>query len=261
MSDKCLIVLQENSGHVPLDVTLPAPLRQVVSGLIDKLAERFEDLKTSLQASGKYQVVRLLTDNACSRANLLDALVEETKKGRTIDLMVLGHGSPERLQLHVEPHLTGRANGNIRSLLAEARDRQLGAFNLRLVYMCNCYGSTLNDDWLAVGAKVSIGSRQLDMMPEPMITFFVHNWIAGQTAADAAKHAYEATIPFYLVPYPPTLQPAFEKHEFSFPCPTFTEPFKMCKHTADVPVGFNAVPHTYVKQTELVVAGNGDIRF
>lgn len=260
-TNKSLIVLQENSGQTPLDSSVPTALRQQVTALVDGLAETFENVKTTLQSAGRYDVVHLLTDNSCSRAKLLDALVSEARTGRSIDLIVLGHGSPEKLVLKVTPHLRGGANGNIRSLLTDAQARGVNNLKLRMVYMCNCFGSTLNDDWLAIGAKVSIGSHQLDMMPEPMTTFFIHNWLAGQKAKDAAKNAYEATIPFYLPLYPPTTRIKYKKVEASYPCPTLTNPLRMCKRAVDMPDGVEFVPHTNVEQTKLIVAGDQNARF
>ncbi|HWS98972.1 MAG TPA: hypothetical protein VN256_01780 [Pyrinomonadaceae bacterium] len=260
-TNKSLIVLQENSGRVPLDSSVPAALRQQISLVIDGLSEMFEDLKTTLQAAGRYDVVHLLTDNSCSRAKLLDALVAETSAGRTTDLIVLGHGSPEKLNLKVNPHLRGGASGNIRSLLTDAGTRGVNSLKLRMVYMCNCFGSTVNDDWLAIGAKVSVGSHQLDMMPEPMTTFFVHNWLAGQKARDAAKNAYAATIPFYLPIYPPTTRIKYKKIKVPYPCPTLTNPLKICKKTVEVPDGVEFTPNTYVEQTKLIVAGDQNARF
>ena len=52
------------------------------------------------------------------------------------------------------------------SLKADAAAKGVPNLNLRMVYMCNCYGSTVNDDWLAAGAKASVGSHMNDMMPE-----------------------------------------------------------------------------------------------
>lgn len=260
-TNKALIVLQENSGQIPFDPSIPPAVEQQVTFFIDTLAETFENIKTTLQSAGRYDVVHLLTDNSCSRAKLLDALVSETQNGRTIDLIVLGHGSPERLILKVTPHLRGGTNKNIRSLLTDANALGVDAFNLRMVYMCNCHASTLNDDWLAIGADVSIGSQQNDMMPEPMTTYFIHNWLAGQKAKDAAKNAYEATIPLYLPFYPPTIKINYRSVDVPYPCPTLTDPLKTCKQTVRVPDGVKFVPHTYVEQTKLIVGGNQNATF
>jgi hypothetical protein len=260
-ASKTLIVLQENTGQIPLDPSMPPVLKQQVTVLVDRLAETFEDVKTKLQAAGRYDAVHLLTDHSCSRKNLLDALVAETRKGRTIDVIVLGHGATEKLILKAEPHLSGGPGGNIRSLLTDAQAQGVHALNLRMVYMCNCFGSSLNDDWLAAGAKVSVGSKLLNAMPEPMTTFFIHNWLAGQKAKDAAQAAYQATIPFYLLVYPPTTKIKYKTIETPYPCPTLTDPFKMCRGTVQIPDGVELIPHPYVQQTELIVSGNQDATF
>jgi hypothetical protein len=259
---RALIVLQENSGRTPLDDSLPPAVRDLVQTMIDGLTERFEDLKLTLQADGRYDVVHLLTDNACSREKLLTALVDETRKDRIIDLVIIGHGAPERLILKVPPHLEGDAGARtIAELLPDAQQRGVAKLNLRMVYMCNCHAATVHDDWLAIGARVSIGSKALDMMPEPMTTFFINNWLAGQKARDAARNAYEATIPFYLPFYPPSTRTRYETIEVSYPCPSLENPRKMCKTTRQVPTGVELVPHTYVKQTELIVAGDENLTF
>jgi hypothetical protein len=259
---KTLIVLQENTGRTPFDDSLPGPLRRLVNAMIDGLAETFEDVKMRLQAGGRYHTVHQLTDAACTRARLLQALVDETNKKRIIDLIVLGHGEPERLLLYEPPHLEGDAGTrSIRELLTDARNLGVESLNLRMVFMCNCHGATVNDDWLEVGAKVSVGPRALDMMPEPMTTFFLHNWMAGQRARLAAKNAYEATVPFYLPFYPPSPRIQYKTVEVPYPCPTLSDPLRICKKSLEVPAGVDLVSHTYVQQSELVVAGDANARF
>ena len=263
MPNKALIVLQENSGQTPFDANIPASVRQQANAVVDALAENLENLLATLQGAGRYDVIHLLTNNLCTRAKLLDALVLETQNQRNIDLVILGHGTPERLVLHTSPHLRGGngANGTIRSLLTDAQARGVSSLKLRMVYMCNCFGSTLNDDWLAVGAKASVGSKELDMMPEPMTTFFLHNWVTGQRLRDAAKNAYDATIPFYLPVYPPTTEITYRTVDVPYPCPTFTNPFRMCSKRVQIPDGVRVTPNTYVEQTRLRVAGNQDLTF
>lgn len=260
-TNKALIVLQENSGRVELPDSLPAPMRDAIYGVVDGLAETFEDIKTTLQGAGRYDVVHLLTDSLCSRAQLLDKLVSETLRKRIIDLIVLGHGSSETLVLKRGTNLTGGPNGTIRSLLPDAQTRGVTALNLRLVYMCNCYGSTVNDDWCAIGAKVSVGSKLNDFMPEPMTTFFIHNWLNGQRAVDAARNAYQATIPFYGLIYPPTTKVRYKTVAVPYPCPTLTEPLRMCSKQVQMPDGVDLITNSKITETELVVGGSGNLRF
>lgn len=137
----------------------------------------------------------------------------------------------------------------------------MDGLNLRLVYMCNCFGSTVNDDWLAAGAKVSVGSRGNDWMPEPMTTFFLHNWVTGQSAKKAAEGAYKATVPFYTAIYPPTVQPTYETVTVKYPCPSWSEPTRMCEHQVQVPTGAEFRANPKIVESELVVAGISNLRF
>jgi len=258
MAKKVLIVLQENSGRIPLPSGVPSNLELLITSVVDSLAETFEDIKTTLQASGIYYRVELLTDVACTRSRLLDELVKHTKNRRTIDLIVLGHGSSDRLNLHGNEVLTGGRSGNIRSLLRDAKRERCNSLNLRMVYMCNCYGSTLNDDWRSIGADASVGSHQNDWMPEPMTTFFIHNWLSGQTAKKAAKNAYNATIPFFTPIYPPTTKIKYKTITIRYPCGLtgFPPQIKMCKRKEKVPDGVELITNSKITETRLVVSGN-----
>ncbi len=255
MAKKVLIILQENSGQFPLPSGVSSSLKSLVTSVVDSLAETFEDIKMKLQASDKYYRIELLTDTNCTRDRLLEELVKHTKNRRIIDLIILGHGRSDRLNLHDNEVLTGGRNGNIRSLLRDARQQRCNSLNLRMVYMCNCYGSTLNDDWLSIGADASVGSHQNDWMPEPMTTFFIHNWLSGQTAKKAAKNAYNATIPFFISIYRPTPKIIYKTRTISYPCLKGGR-IKICKRKEKVPNGMKLITNSKIIETRLVVAGN-----
>ncbi len=274
-SNKALIVLQENSGRVELPSGVPASLHDAIFAVIDGLAETFEDVKTTIQAANHYDVVHLLTDNLCSRKELLNTLVAETLKNRTIDLIVLGHGSAEKLVMKKKPDLKGGIDGNIRTLLNDAKSKPKHKkairnnghtlnsfkFNLRMVYMCNCYGSTLNDDWIRIGAKVSIGSKRNNYMPEPMITFFTHNWLSGEKIKNAAKNAYTDTSFFYGLLYPPRTKITYKDIIVEYPCPTFTNLLKKCKKKIRVRKGVKFITNSKITDSKLIVSGNGNMVF
>ena len=225
---KVLIVLQENTGRlVYLPDGTPAEVQALVNAVVDRLAETFENLKSTLQANGKYNKVVLLTDVNCTRAKLLENLVFYTKQGMTIDLLILGHGSPNALTIYGRQYLTGQTStnlGNIRTLLTDARAQGCQKLNLRLVYMCNCDGSTTNDDWIAIGALHSIGPKGLNYMPEPQITFFMNNWVGGQTPGTAATNAYNGSIPFFQLIFPPQPVVRWEKKPVTYPCGVTWDP-------------------------------------
>jgi hypothetical protein len=261
---KVLIVLQENTGRLTyLPDSIPAHIKVMIETVIDTLAETFEDLKAGLQANGKYNKVVLLTDTNCTRSKLLENLVYYTKQGMTIDLLIMGHGGDNYLELHNHYHLTGQ---RIRDLLNDARNQGCQGINLRLVYMCNCWGSTTNDDWRAIGAKASVGPVGLNVMPEPQITFFLHNWLGGQKPWQAAINAYNGSVPFYSLVFPPTATVRYERVRKTYPCGTYWEPncyvfgvktgcFKIAWCTADfeVPVGVDLHPHRDIVSSKPLV--------
>lgn len=195
------IILQENTGKSIFNDILKSPAKEAAQAVIDALAEGFESVKTSMQAAEKYDKIIDLTDINCTRAKLLTTLVNESSAGNTIDLFIYGHGNKDFLLLFNNQSLTGAATGSIRSLLTDARAQKGSAFNfkLRLVYMCNCFGGSCNDDWVAIGAKASIGSAFLNCMPEPMITFFINDFVSNNIPANtAALNAWNASKPFYV---------------------------------------------------------------
>src|SRR2546422_2028184 len=188
--EKVAIILQENTGRLDVLDVLDPTTRKAAETFIDGLAENFESLKTTLQFGEKYDKIHNLTDTLCTRANLLAKLKSETQAGNTIDLFIYGHGNSELLQLH-SGTLTGKKvrkdgtvidPGNIGTMLTEAG---LPKFNLRLVYMCNCFGSSVNNDWIAIGADTSIGSVGLNI-PEPQIGNFIGNFVVNNMPAKAA---------------------------------------------------------------------------
>lgn len=207
---KVAIILQENSGASILDNYLPANLVPTVQSVIDGLAEQFETVKTKLQTSQRYDKVINLSNTLCTKTNLLNNLINESLLGNTIDLYIYGHGGTDQLSLYNNQVLTG---AGIRALLTEARQQKGSTFNfkLRLVYMCNCLGSTCNDDWVAIGAKASVGSKYLNCMPEPQITFFINDFVNNNLPVNtAAMNAWNASKPFWtLVPTYQTADPAY----------------------------------------------------
>ena len=237
--NRTLIVLGENeSGKIPFtNIGLFDPMRAVVDAIYNTVVPNGEIVKFHALANGHYQRFVTLSNSDGTRANLLDQLIQQSKDGYTVDLAILGGvGSSESLLLHSGEHLTGRTvrtvtlpgggtfqfvvTGTLRSLLTDARAQEGAAFNfkLRLVCMSNDFGSTLNDDWLAIGARASVGVTRRNFMPEPMITSFWDGFVkndkrVAQAAADSFSDAGvvyaiaglgEFSSPSYATPDPVT---------------------------------------------------------
>ncbi len=222
-ANRTFVLLQENSsGTSYMTDVLPAgPTRDAADALIDTFVEIGETANLQGITSGSYQRFVNLSDTNCTRAKLLAELIKQSREGYTVDLAVLGHGSNESLLLHNGEKLTGRTTqtitnpftglsstlispGSIRTLLTDARAQQGTGFNfkLRVVHMCNCFGGTTNDDWLAIGAKASVGAPLNNYMAEPMISTFWRDFVKNdkrvKQAADDSRAL--AAIAWSVVP-------------------------------------------------------------
>lgn len=190
---KNLILLQENTGRVSfLNSISDVNLRNLVQHGIDGLAENFESTKASIQLHGYYDQIINLTDRRCTKANLLAEMIRQTRAGNVFDLLILGHGSSKTLYLHGSETMT---DVDIQNLLVQARQQHAGMnFNLRLVYMCNCFSGTLLDSWLSIGAKTALGCDGVNYMPEPQITFFFDDFVKkNYTSFDANTRSFNAS--------------------------------------------------------------------
>jgi hypothetical protein len=213
-ANRALILLQENSnGKSYLEGIVDDT--SGIDRIIDAAVESGETAKFRGLAQGKYQRFVDLSDVNCTRENLLRELIKQSKDGFITDLAILGHGGDNILGLNGSERLIGspkfsttdrlgrRDPRHIRNLLADARVRENNPnfqFKLRLVHMCNCFGSTLNDDWQAIGAKVSVGARFNNYMPEPMNTFFWEDFLKKDKTVDkSAADSHTFTVPFYSI--------------------------------------------------------------
>lgn len=200
--NRTMIAVQSEAvldGQLGLKEYMTATQYSTVRTIANSVVNTFTSSKSNFQGTGKYQRIVSLSGATCKRANLLEQLIKQSVEGYTVDLYIFGHGGPEVLMLNGES-LTGGIDGNIRSLLTEARQQKGSGFNfrLRLVYMGDCFGSSLNNDWLAIGAKTSLGSDHLDYMPEPMAYSFAHNFVNGnKSAEDAANTAFNDAKAFW----------------------------------------------------------------
>jgi hypothetical protein len=222
-------------------------VRASIETVVDQVAETFEDMKNDLQGVGRYDKVVLLTDANCTCAQLVANLAAYSKKNATIDLIVLGHGTDDGLVIHGDD-----------CLLGAPKYPEDDARHIR----------RLDDEARARGRSSQPATR------------VVHDWLAGETAGFSATFAYQHTIPFYPLVFPPVATTAFETQNVSTPCGSewvdngcsATNPVtgksynygcykvKMCTETVQVPVGVNLSTHPHVESSKLVVAGESGLR-
>ncbi|RYY56235.1 MAG: hypothetical protein EOO05_18900, partial [Chitinophagaceae bacterium] len=162
-------------------------IRDKITEWTDTVAEEFElNLNRYSSAKGQfYDDVQILRNGSASYNDLKDTLIKLSKANIVSDLLILTHGSDDRIV----------ANGNINGDAIRAMKTENGApLKIRSVYMMNCVGSTLNQAWIDAGAKVSCGTKKNNYLPEPTTFFFFRLWKGGDSFLVAASKAYEQSI-------------------------------------------------------------------
>ncbi len=99
-------------------------------------------------------------------------------EGYTVDLYVFSHGTPGRFLVS-----RGAYGENAWVTGATIEDNVVQP-NLRAVWQCNCYGSTLNAMWRRLGAQASMGTRFVNFYPT-RFRGFASAWAGGETFGDA----------------------------------------------------------------------------
>lgn len=209
--NRTFVLMQESVSTSYMTEWMSPTQRAIAEALIDPIAVTQLASHMTLMTAGRYQRFVNLSGAACTRSTLLSTLIDETARGNVVDLAILGRGSNETLAMNAGPALTGATRtslgtislaGSIRSMLTDAR-AQRGAgfnFNLRLVYMNNSFSMTLNDDWLAIGAKTSIGVRRNNYMPEPTLRTFWSRFLESDfRTSEAVAAAYANSRGLWLL--------------------------------------------------------------
>jgi GH24 family phage-related lysozyme (muramidase) len=209
VQDRVLVVLIENGGVdlgipdlagrildlVPGGSLLPGGvkqrlvgyLRDKIKGLTDSLLENAE-LTLNRYTAAKptlFSDVVVLRDGTASYDELKTHLVDLTRAGKLIDVMVLTHGGRDFI------FVAGGVDGDKIRAIKTANG---GPLSIRAVYMMNCVGASLNQAWIDAGARASAGTIRNNYLPEPTTYFFWQNWKSGQGFETAVTSAYRKTV-------------------------------------------------------------------
>jgi hypothetical protein len=113
--------------------------------------------------------------------NLLDTLAEVGAMPgiQAIDLFVLLHGSPDRLEFHDRSWFTLDMANKIAALGLDPK--------LRLVYSTACYGSTHNDDFIRAGFRTAIGALKVNTNSAFELPMLLNLWALGVSVRDALR--------------------------------------------------------------------------
>lgn len=209
MQDRALVILIENGG---IDLEIADTARKIVAalpggslipgGVVDSLAEKLrewiksqtdrllEDAELSLgryrSAKGSsYGEVIVLRDGTASYDDLKRTLIDQTRGGKLIDVLILTHGSNDFISVR------GGINAQ---KIRDIKAANGGPLSIRAVYMMNCVGSSLNQAWIDAGARASAGSLANNYLPEPTTFFFWNAWKDGTGFETAVTAAYRKTV-------------------------------------------------------------------
>jgi hypothetical protein len=105
-------------------------------------------------------------------ANLARELNRLRVEGYAVDLYVFSHGWRDCFRV------SNGTYGDNGTVTQRYLTNEVQPLKLRAVWQCNCYGSTMNDCWTALGAKVTAGSRFVNYYPTKF-NGFIDRWRDG----------------------------------------------------------------------------------
>lgn len=209
VQDRVLVVLIENGG---VDLGIPEVAKKIVATLpggslipdsvVNALASKLRDwlrtqtdrlLEDAELSLGRYRAAKgssygevvVLRDGTASYDDLKKTLIDQTRAGKLIDVLILTHGSNDYISVR------GEINGQ---KIRDIKAANGGPLSIRMVYMMNCVGSSLNQAWLDAGARASAGARANNYLPEPTTFFFWTAWKSGTGFETAVISAYRKTV-------------------------------------------------------------------
>jgi len=109
-----------------------------------------------------------------SKETIFKTLRDLADDGYYIDLIIHSHGTYERIPMKDNVTIT---NSDINGL--DTGRYAGGRFPLRMVYQINCNGSTLNNNFIAAGAKAVCGARFINFYPN-QCNKFLREWNSGE---------------------------------------------------------------------------------
>ena len=112
-----------------------------------------------------------------NRRVFLNKLIELADEGYIVDVGIFAHGSPGKIHLANDMDLTIDL---LRSELAPSKTGR-AELPIRMVTGVNCYGQSLNQTWLDLGAKVVSGARSVNFKPN-RFNKFATEWEKGDVS-------------------------------------------------------------------------------
>lgn len=151
--------------------------------LLDWSTEEYGKLVIRLQAWRHYRQIVVLEDQRATAGALWQALLAAGDS--QVDIVLLVHGQPG-FACGCKDHWVG---ADFFEALRGLRTAGLVRFRLRAVYQMNCYGQSLVEEWLSIGAQAVNGAVGVNWLPEPSLSVFLANWLGGRTFGDSVARS------------------------------------------------------------------------
>ncbi len=174
-----LVVLLENIGHIH-GLRLP----KLAMNLIDFLTEEYAKLLLRLfGAYQRYDQIIVLEDENANGPALVQALTHASCTHQ-VDILLLVHGNQGCLVGHQGKQMVGVETF---APLISAYQQDASLLDLRMVYGLNCYGLSLVQTWIALGAQAVNGAVGVNWLPEPSLSVFLYQWLHGRPYSQAVS--------------------------------------------------------------------------
>lgn len=120
-----------------------------------------------------------------TKDNLYKYLNELGEGGYTVDVYVFSHGTKGAFIVSKGTY------GDSTWVSADELKHYVKPLSIRAVYQMNCQGSSLNETWRKLGARVTCGSRYNNYYPT-RFNEFIRRWNDGETFAQAVSRSDDA---------------------------------------------------------------------
>jgi len=174
-----LVVFLENIGHIH-GLRLP----KLAMNVIDFVTEEYAKLLLRLfGAYQRYNRVIILEDEDANGPALVQALTGASRTHQ-VDILLLVHGNQGCLVGHQGKQMVGAETF---APLIRAYQQDPALLDLRMVYGLNCYGLSLAQTWIALGAQAVNGAVGVNWLPEPSLSVFLYQWLHGRPYSQAVR--------------------------------------------------------------------------
>jgi len=114
-----------------------------------------------------------------TKENLAAQLNRLREEGYVVDVFIFAHGWKDKF-------LASNGTYGDDTVVTQKwlESQVIKPLKIRIVWQCNCYGSTMNDAWANLGAKAAAGSKFVSFYPT-RFSGFIKRWRAGVTFAGA----------------------------------------------------------------------------